>query len=190
MALYLFHNISSPASSYLCGSDRAIPGEGERESNGVCNCSDCLGWPWLARSHVPVASLCCCRFAAAAFSFTTTIIFVYGLLFMPRGKRLSDDLRAIIVRKKEEGERTIEIAEALRIPLKTIEGILTTWNKTGTVLTQKLKNHGRPRKVETEDTQVCYGHFHLTYLTLSCFSIFAALRRTGMTYIYRRWGIV
>lgn len=90
------------------------------------------------------------------------------IILMTRGKRLSDDLQAVIVRKYTEDKCTaIKIAWFLKCPYTTICGILTTWKLTGTVSAPNLKNCGRPRVLEYEDNQVCYYHFHLILSYLS-----------------------
>lgn len=90
------------------------------------------------------------------------------IILMTRGKRLSDDLQAVIIRKYTEDKCTaIEIARSLKCPYTTICGILTTWKLTGAVSAPNLKNRGRPRVLEYEDNQVCCYHFHLILSYLS-----------------------
>lgn len=107
--------------------------------------------------------------ALLSLSFTALTFFHHYHLhlcsanIMTCGKRLSDDLQAIIVRKfTEDNLTTVEIAKSLRCPYTTIQGIWALWKHTGTVSTQKLKNRGRPRIMGYEDNQVCCVLFHLT----------------------------
>lgn len=86
---------------------------------------------------------------------------------MTRGKRLSDDLRAVVVRKyTEDNCRIFDIARSLKHPYSTIRGILTQWADTGTVSAQNLRVRGRPRILEYEDNQVCCDPFPYRHLTL------------------------
>lgn len=81
---------------------------------------------------------------------------------MARGKRLSDDLRAVIVRQNTTGNlNAVQIAQSLGYPPRTIQDILAKYRATGTVSAWRRKNRGRPRKLEYEHNQVCFVYFRL-----------------------------
>lgn len=111
---------------------------------------------------------------------------MYTVVLMTRGKRLSNDLRAVIVKMYTEDKLTIvKIAKSLNYPYSTIQGVLASWKHTGTVSAQKLKNRGRRRIMEYEDNQVCCELFHLILLP-TFLSTSLAFWQIGMTYMYRK----
>lgn len=76
---------------------------------------------------------------------------------MSRGKTLSEDLRRIIVEKREDGESYKQIGNALHISKSTIQYVVKHFKETGRVA--PLKSKGRPRKLTQRDLRRLHRHF-------------------------------
>ena len=81
---------------------------------------------------------------------------------VPRRKRLSQDLRDVLVYMRVAAGKTVKaISISTGIAEGTVYQILQIWKETGGASRQKLPNQGRPRALEYADTEVCRAHIDI-----------------------------
>lgn len=106
-----------------------------------------------------------------------------GKVTAMRTRTLTDEERALIVRMREGGVKSSDIASLLSMPRSTVSTILTKWRTTGCLKTKKPKP--RPSKLSKRALRdlgrLIHGDRHLTLAALA--ATFGVCRTTIRAYI-------